>query len=255
MTSKLYTSEHRLTTQHQQKTLTGTAKHLRSRLTQEAPILQIHVLALTQEAPILKIHVSTLTQEALILEIHVSVLSPEVLIPEIHVSTLTQKSPILQIHVSAFTQKSPILQIHVSALTQKSLIPEIHVSALTQKSRYWRSFNTYTKIPILEIRQHLHKNPRYLRSMSRHSVCSLMASRMESDDTSPVSRTTLSSWFMVMRGRRTASRMGVGSAPWLCSAHSHTAWKMSISCAQKESLRMRSRTDICNARQKQAYLK
>ena len=103
--------------------------------------------------------------------------------------------------------------------------------------------------------RHLHKNPRYLRSMSRHSVCSLMASRMESDDTSPVSRTTFSSWFMVMRGRRTASRMGVGSAPWLCSAHSHTAWKMSISCAQKESLRMRSRTDICNVRQKQAYLK
>ena len=99
----------------------------------------------------------------------------------------------------------------------------------------------------------LHRKPRYLRSMSLHSVCSLIASRIESDDTSPVSRTTFSSCFIVMRGRRTASRMGVGSVPWLCSAHSHTAWKMSISWAQKESLWMRSRTDICNIGHKQSH--
>lgn len=70
-----------------------------------------------------------------------------------------------------------------------------------------------------------------------------MASRIESAETRPVGLTVFSNSRIVINGKRTISKIGVGSCPALCSDQSHTDLKMSISGAQKESLAMSSRME------------
>ena len=85
--------------------------------------------------------------------------------------------------------------------------------------------------------------PLYRKSISRLSVCSFMASRIESAVIRFVSRTTFSSSCIVINGKRIASRIGVGSTFIFWLAHSLIALKICISGAQNESLEINSFTE------------
>lgn len=102
---------------------------------------------------------------------------------------------------------------------------------------------------------YLHRKPLYFRSMSLLSSWSLIASRMASDETNPVFRTSFNKSSIDIRGRRTTSKMGVGSIPWFAFAHSQTARKMSISAAQNESLASKSRTEFWNKEEMKSWKK
>lgn len=80
--------------------------------------------------------------------------------------------------------------------------------------------------------------------MSRLSVWSLMASKMESGDTRLVGLTTFSRSFMLISGNLMHSRIGLGSCPWLCSVHLTTALNIVFSGAQNESLDINSLIEL-----------
>lgn len=82
------------------------------------------------------------------------------------------------------------------------------------------------------------------------SVCILMASRIESGETSFVGLTVLSSSCIFISGKRTASNIGVGSSPVLWSAHWTTALNISISGAQNESRHIKSLTEDYKKKEK-----
>lgn len=63
------------------------------------------------------------------------------------------------------------------------------------------------------------KRPLYLRSIFLLLDCNWIASRIISEETSPVGRTISNSSVIDISGSRTESKIGVGSCPWLFLAH------------------------------------
>ena len=102
---------------------------------------------------------------------------------------------------------------------------------------------TFLNCHIALINMWLPKSPLYFSSIFLHSVWTLIASRIESGDTNLVGLTLFNSSCILISGKRTASSIGVGSWPVLCSAHNTIALKMSISGTQNESLHINSFTD------------
>lgn len=89
--------------------------------------------------------------------------------------------------------------------------------------------------------------------MSRLSVWSFMASKIESGDTRLVGLTTFSRSFMLISGNLTHSRIGLGSCPWLCSVHLTTALNIVFSGAQNESLDINSLIELWKKNPKDCY--